>query len=86
VKHRDHLFKISSAAMINDCNATEIQSILACGGAYFFLVPEYRNARQPLIDAMSRRYYRAGIVSFGKNDVLRPRRGALADLVENVHV
>jgi hypothetical protein len=35
---------------------------------------------------MSRRYYRAGIVSFGKNDVLRPRRGALADLVENVHV
>ena len=72
--------------MIYDRNATEIQSILARDGTYFFLIAKYRNACGSLIDAMSRGHHRARIVSFGKNDVLRSGRGALANLVENVHV
>src|SRR5688500_10893049 len=85
VKHRDHLFEISSAAMIDDRNATEVQSILVRRSAYLFLIAQYRDARYALIDAMSRGHHRARIVSLWKNDVLWSGHGALGNVGGDVH-
>lgn len=71
--------------MIDDRDAAEVEVIFTRGGPDRILIAQQRDPGEALIDAMRRCNHRPGIVSFGKNDVLRSGSRALTNSFENVH-
>jgi hypothetical protein len=86
VKKRDHLVEVGRTAVIDDIDAAQIQTVFLRGGTNQRFVTQQRDARQTLAHAVGRGDDGARVISFGKYDVLRSGRGALADTFENVHV
>jgi hypothetical protein len=86
VKQRDHLFEVRSAAVIDDSDAAEVQTVIARVRADGFLIAQQCNTRDALTHAMRRGRDCTRVVSFGKYDVLGSGSGTLANSVENVHV
>jgi hypothetical protein len=58
--------------VIDDRDATEIESIISGDRADFIFVAKHSDPRDALARRFGSRNHRAWIISFGQNDVLRP--------------
>jgi hypothetical protein len=72
VKVRDYTIEISGTLVIDDRDATKIDAIVSRDGAHCFLVAENSDSCEALTGSLGGGDHRAGIVSFGQDDVLRP--------------
>ena len=50
-----------------------------------FFVTEQGNARDAPLSTKGGGHYRARVIAFGQDNLLRPARRALSDLFENIH-